>query len=121
MLVVVVLPVVMGVAGVVRAGSGGVDEDGGVPPVELLKDPVERCVTEIGAVVIRLESNSGGSEGVEGVGDLGQGAVDVGKRNRGEESKFLGPPFAEIRGEFVALPDELAGCGRVAGHEVHPG
>ena len=67
-----------------------VDEQPGAAPVELAEDRRERSVAEVGAADVGEHREAVDVERVAAVRDLGDGRVDVGQRERGEEPEASG-------------------------------
>ena len=66
------------------------DEHAGVAAVELVEDRFECRVAEVRPADVGEHGDAVGVQLVEGDGDLGEGAVDVGQRERGEQSEPAG-------------------------------
>ncbi len=58
-------------------------------------------------------------QAVNGIGDFGQGALDVGERERRPEGELSRLAPDEIIGEVVALPRQLPVKCLIAGDEVN--
>ena len=63
------------------------DEQPGATPIELIEDRLEGLIAQIGPSDVREQCESGDVEAVAAVGDLGHGRIDIGQRERGEQSE----------------------------------
>ena len=88
-------------------------------PLQLVEQRSEARVPEVGAAGVAEQHDAVQLEVVEGVGQFGERAVDVGQRQAGEAAEPVGAAPGQLGGQFVALPGQCAGPGVVAG--VHAG
>lgn len=95
------------------------NEHDGPAPLQLVEQRSEPRVTEVAAASVAEQHDAVQPEVVEGVGQFGQRAVDVGQRQAGEAAEPVGTAPGQLGGQFVALPGQGTGPGVVAG--VHTG
>ena len=94
-------------------------EHHGPAPLQLVEQRREPRVPEVAAAGVAEQHDAVQPQVVEGIGQFGERAVDVGQRQAGEAAEPVGAAPGQFGGQFVALPGQRAGPGAVAG--VHPG
>ena len=75
------------------------DVDDGSASIELLHHGIEAGISEPAIAIARHEHDAVCMELIEGVFDLAQSAIDVRKRERGEEPESLGMNSVQSRSE----------------------
>src|SRR5258708_7688138 len=100
-------------------GGGGVHEDDRSSLLQLREQLAERGVAEIAAAGVAHQADAVELQHVEAVLELGERAVDVGKRKDREAAEPCWVFPAQFRGELVATATEASGL--VVVSEVNPG
>ena len=90
-----------------------VDEDAGAAPVELVEHRIPRRVAEVGAVDVGEQDEPVDVEVVDAVRDLGDRGVDVGKRERAEQTEATGMVDDRASAGLVHLAGQVARRGVV--------
>jgi hypothetical protein len=96
-----------------------VDEDSSFAAVQLCEDGVESRISEVGAFVICFESDSIRVQSVKRIGNLSQGAVDIGEGESGPEAEFSRTAADEIAGEVVTLSRQFPCAQVIARGQIH--
>ena len=96
-----------------------VDEQPGAAPVELAEDRLERGVAQVGPADVGEQREAVDVEVVAAVRDLGDGRVDVGQRERGEQAEPSGMVDDGASTGLVHLAGEVPSRWLVG--EVHAG
>ena len=92
---------------------GGMDEDDGVPPVQLGEQFRLAGLPQIDVRAVRQHDDPVGPEVVERPAGLGGGVDDRGQRNRGEEAEAIRTVLGQLRALVVHGPRHVRGLGRV--------
>lgn len=97
------------------------DEDGSMTVVEGGEDGVEGFVAEVDAVFVGFEGDAIAVQVVEGAGELGEGTLNVGHREGGEEAELAGSAAFEVCAGVIAEAGDLSGECVVVADEVDAG
>jgi hypothetical protein len=94
------------------------EHDGGAP-LQFVEQRREARVPEVGAAGVAEQHDAVQPEVVEGVGQFGERAVDVGQGQAGEAAEPVGTVAGQLGRQFVAPSGQGSGRGVVA--RVHAG
>ena len=82
------------------------DEHDGLAPLQLVEQRGEARVPEVDAAGVAEQHDAIQPEVIEGVGQFGERAVDVGQRQAGEAAEPVGTVPGQFGGQFVAPPGQ---------------
>jgi hypothetical protein len=88
--------------------SRRVNEDYGAPAFELLEQRLEPFVAQVDAICVRKQRHAIQFQNIIDVGQLGERAVHIRERQRGETAKPVRAPLDQACREFVAASRQSA-------------